>query len=65
MKGIICIKNEPQKMIFQSVKGYFTLEEGNYWNDTPRENKIVLIGKNINKEEIENSLKQLLVSSTE
>ncbi|MCL3778809.1 GTP-binding protein [Prolixibacteraceae bacterium JC049] len=65
MKGIICIKNEPQKMIFQSVKGYFTLEEGNYWNDTPRENKIVLIGKNINKEEIEKSLKQILVTETE
>lgn len=65
MKGIISVQNEPQKMIFQSVKGYFTLEEGNYWNDTPRENKIVLIGKNINKDEIENSLKQILVSSTE
>ena len=48
-KGILNAKNSDKRYIFQSV---YMLFEGRFedaWNNRPRENKMVFIGRNLNK----------------
>lgn len=51
IKGIIAVENYPVKLIFQTVKTQIHFSDGQLWtNDEPRTSKIVVIGKNIKKE---------------
>ena len=52
-KGILNAKNSDKRYIFQSV---YMLFEGRFedaWNNRPRENKMVFIGRNLDKERLE------------
>ena len=51
IKGIIAVENYPVKLLFQTVKTQINYSDGQLWtNDEPRISKIVVIGKNINKD---------------
>lgn len=51
IKGIIAVENYPVKLLFQTVKTQIHFSDGQLWtNDEPRTSKIVVIGKNIKKE---------------
>jgi G3E family GTPase len=51
IKGIIAVENYPVKLLFQTVKTQINYSDGQLWaHDEPRISKIVVIGKNINKE---------------
>ena len=51
IKGIIAGENYPVKLLFQTVKTQINYSDGQLWtNDEPRISKIVVIGKNINKD---------------
>ena len=60
MKGVVRFKNYPQRYILHAVRGSYMMDEGMVWNHDQKESKLVFIGKKINKEELELSLKQLL-----
>jgi len=53
IKGLIAVENYPVKVLFQTVKNQINYSDGQLWEeDEPRESKIVVIGKNINKEKL-------------
>lgn len=62
VKGIINIHNVPNRIIIQSVHTRIQATVGSAWGDEIPESKIVVIGKDINKEVIEDNLRRLCVS---
>ncbi len=60
-KGIISFNGNSRKIVFQAVKASFTIEEGDFWpSGIVRQNRIIFIGKGLNKLEIHKSLKLLM-----
>ena len=54
IKGILNAPDYPKQLILQSVASSFILTDGNQWpTDKIRESKIVLIGKKLQKKELE------------
>jgi G3E family GTPase len=62
VKGIISFSNSHEKHVFQAVRENYIYEPGTEWGDSPRFNKLVFIGKNLNRVSLEESLYQLLSS---
>ncbi len=59
-KGILNTKNSDKRYIFQSV---YMLFEGRFedsWDNRPKENKMVFIGRNLNKERLENGIQSCI-----
>ncbi|MCT4589011.1 MAG: GTP-binding protein [Carboxylicivirga sp.] len=61
VKGVLSILNSDKKLIFQSINTACQLDYGKSWNQEKRFSKLIFIGKYIDREMIENSLKQTLV----
>lgn len=61
VKGIMSFENTDDQFIFHAVRGSFMFEVGKPWSDNERFSKLVFIGKNISRTELETNLKQLLV----
>ncbi len=60
-KGIISFENNLRKLVFQSVKAAFSVEEGGFWNSNEtRKCKLIFIGHGLDKKEIEEGLKSLM-----
>jgi G3E family GTPase len=60
-KGIISFENNSRKLIFQSVKAAFSIEEGGFWNiDETRKCNLIFIGHELNKNEIVEGLTSLM-----
>ena len=64
VKGILSTPDSKQKLIFQSIDTSCQLEYGMDWNKEERFNKLIFIGKYIDREMIESSLKQTLINSS-
>ena len=64
MKGILNIDDFDQKIIFQSVYNQHVSTSGGHWkpNET-RESVLVIIGKNLNREMLQNGLEQIMVTA--
>jgi G3E family GTPase len=61
VKGILNFSGNPQKMILQSVRSSYTLEDGDYWETgEERENRLVFIGEKLPYEETREALESLL-----
>ena len=61
-KGILNAKNSDKRYIFQSV---YMLFEGRFedaWDNRPKENKMVFIGRNLNKERLEKGIQSCIES---
>jgi G3E family GTPase len=59
-KGILNTKNSDKRYIFHSV---YMLFEGRFedsWDNRPKENKMVFIGRNLNKERLENGIQSCI-----
>jgi G3E family GTPase len=52
MKGILSIKNDPNRFVFQGVHMLFDGRPGKSWGQTPRTNKLIFIGRNLNRQEL-------------
>ena len=52
-KGILNVKNSDKLYIFQSVYMLFEGRFGDAWNNRPKENKMVFIGRNLDKNRLE------------
>ena len=61
MKGILYIKDEAHKIIFQAVQQQTIFSKGSKWEeDEKRESKLLIIGNNLNKTMFEKKLRQCL-----
>lgn len=62
MKGILSIQGDPNRQVFQGVHMQLDAEPGKPWaSDDVRMNKLVFIGKNLNREELTTGFKNCLV----
>jgi len=62
IKGILNFNGIPHKMILQSVRSSYLLEDGDYWEaGEKRENRMVFIGKNLPYSDIREALESLMV----
>jgi len=50
MKGVLSLRNDPNRFIFQGVHMTLDSTVGSEWGSTPRVNKLIFIGKNLDRE---------------
>jgi G3E family GTPase len=60
VKGIVSFDNMEERLILHAVRDTYLNELGAPWGNEQRFNKIVFIGKNLDRDKIEDSLYQLL-----
>jgi G3E family GTPase len=60
MKGILSIKNDPHRFVFQGVHMLFDGRQDKVWGKTPRSNKLIFIGRNLDRGELEAGFKKCL-----
>jgi G3E family GTPase len=60
MKGILSIKNDPNRFVFQGIHMLFDGRPDKPWGKTPRSNKLIFIGRNLNREELTEGFKKCL-----
>jgi G3E family GTPase len=61
MKGILSIKGDPNRQVFQGVHMQLDAQPSKPWSaGEPRVNKLVFIGKNLNRDELTNGFKACL-----
>ena len=58
MKGILAFAGDPRRMHFQGVHMLFDSEPGAPWGDAPRHNRLVFIGKHLDRDFLEGALQQ-------
>lgn len=63
IKGILNMEEFDQKVVFQAVNNQYVSESGGLWGDEERLTKMVFIGKNLDKELLENGLSQCCYSA--
>lgn len=63
VKGIVSFENTEDQFIFHAVRGSFMFEVGKPWMEQERFSKLVFIGKNISRTELEANLRQLLAKA--
>jgi G3E family GTPase len=60
MKGVLSIKGVPNRFVFQGVHMLFDGKEDRPWGTTPRMNKLVFIGRNLDREALNAGFKSCL-----
>jgi G3E family GTPase len=60
MKGVLSIRGDPKRFVFQGVHMLFDGQSGKPWGPEPRTNKLVFIGKNLDRRELEAGFRQCL-----
>ena len=61
MKGVLSIKNEPNRFVFQGVHMLFDGKLDKPWGKTPRSNKLIFIGRNLDRDALTEGFKSCLV----
>ncbi len=62
MKGILSIADNNHRLIFQGVHMTLDSAEGSEWGETERLNKLVFIGKNLDREQLTNEFARLITT---
>jgi G3E family GTPase len=60
MKGVFAIKGNPNRFIFQGVHMLLDPADGGPWGDKPRRNSLVFIGRNLDRDELNQSFRKCL-----
>lgn len=60
MKGVLSIKNEPNRFVFQGVHMLFDGKLDKPWGKTPRSNKLIFIGRNLDRAALTDGFKSCL-----
>ena len=60
MKGVVGIKGEPNRIVFQGVHMMFGSQAGKPWGTEPPVNRMVFIGKNLDESYIRKSFESCL-----
>ena len=61
MKGILAVAGEKQRFVFQGVHMLFDGTPGAPWGAEPRNNRLVFIGRDLNRDELTESFLSCLV----
>ena len=62
MKGIIAVRGEAQRFVFQGVHMLFDGRPDRPWGDAPRASSLVFIGRNLDRQELHNGLAACLAA---
>ena len=60
VKGVLSFKGVPDRVVFQGVHAVFDGQSDRPWGSDPRVNKMVFIGRNLDKEELESGLRSCM-----
>jgi G3E family GTPase len=60
MKGVFAIRGNPNRFIFQGVHMLLDPADGGPWGDKPRRNSLVFIGRDLDREELNQSFRKCL-----
>ncbi len=60
MKGILSIRGEEQRFVFQGVHMLVDGRPDRPWGDEPRRNSLIFIGRNLNREELNEGFRECL-----
>jgi G3E family GTPase len=60
MKGVLSIKGDPKRFVFQGVHMLFDGQPGRPWGSDPRTNKLVFIGRRLDRSELEAGFRRCL-----
>jgi G3E family GTPase len=60
MKGVLSIKGDPRRFVFQGVHMLFDGQPGAAWGSARRENKLVFIGRKLDRAELEAGFRRCL-----
>jgi G3E family GTPase len=63
VKGFVSFEGMPEKYVFQAVRDSFMVEPAEDWGENRRFSKLVFIGKNLDRDKLEDNLYQLLYAS--
>lgn len=61
MKGVLSITNYEQRFVFQGVHMLFTGDLNRDWGDEPRSNRMIFIGRNLNRSALVEGVKSCIV----
>jgi G3E family GTPase len=53
MKGIFAVRGNPKEMVFQGVHMLFESQDGRLWGRSPRQSRLVFIGRNLDRTALE------------
>jgi G3E family GTPase len=60
MKGVLSIRNQSNRFVFQGIHMLFDCKMDRAWGSTPRTNKLVFIGRNLDREALTEGFKSCL-----
>jgi G3E family GTPase len=60
MKGVLSLRGDPSRFIFQGVHMTLDTTVGAAWGDSPRVNKLIFIGKNLDRQALEAGFRSCL-----
>jgi G3E family GTPase len=60
MKGVLSIEGEPDRFVFQGVHMLFDGRSDRPWGEMPRHNSLIFIGRNLDREELNEGFRQCL-----
>jgi G3E family GTPase len=60
MKGVLSIRNDPKRFVFQGVHMLFDGQPGKPWGSEPRTNKLVFIGRQLDRVQLEAGFRRCL-----
>ncbi len=61
MKGVFAIKGNPNRFIFQGVHMLLDPADGGPWGGKPRRNSLVFIGRDLDRDELNQSFRKCLI----
>lgn len=61
MKGVFAVRGNPNRFIFQGVHMLLDPADGGPWGDKPRRNSLVFIGRDLDRQELNQSFHKCLV----
>lgn len=61
MKGVLSLKNEPRRYVFQGVHMLVTGQHDRLWGSEKRHNALIFIGRNLDRGKLDEGFKACLV----
>ena len=60
MKGVLSIAGNPNRFVFQGVHMLMDARPDREWGDEPRHNKLIFIGRNLDRDELTGGFRSCL-----
>ena len=60
MKGVLSLKGEQERFVFQGVHMLFDGRPDRLWNDAERHNQLIFIGRNLDRSQMNEGFRKCL-----